>query len=146
MNIYTISILKIFLSVLVGSFMGMEREKAGKPAGIKTHSLVCLGGTMITIVGILTYKDTGAGDPMRLSAQIVSGLGFLGAGVIMTRNNVVFGLTTAASLWFAGCMGICIGSEYTYLAIPCVLSYFLITKILSAIEVAFIRKDKKNEN
>lgn len=133
-SIYILPTVKFFLATIMGAMIGLDRERRGKPAGMKTHALVCLGATIVTQVGILTFEKNGLGDPMRIAAQIVSGIGFLGAGVIMTKSDKVVGLTTAASLWLCGCMGICVGSDYFLLAIPAVLSYYFITHILSKYE------------
>ncbi|MDO4499836.1 MAG: MgtC/SapB family protein [Erysipelotrichaceae bacterium] len=143
MNNLLISSFKILLSTIVGAIIGFDRERRGKPAGIKTHSLVCLGATMITIIGLLTFKDTNIGDPMRLSAQVVSGLGFLGAGVILNRDNHIEGLTTAASVWFAGCIGICLGSDYFHLVFPAVICYFVVIKLMAYLEKKYIKKKEK---
>ena len=127
--------IKFFIAVIVGALIGWDREKKGKPAGLKTHALVCLGATIVTQIGILMYKSSISGDQMRVAAQIVSGLGFLGAGVIMTRSdNKVTGLTTAATLWLCGCMGICIGSDFYYLVLPAFVAYFVVSHILVKFE------------
>ena len=134
MSVYIIATLKVLYATVVGALIGYERERKGKPAGIKTHSLVCLSACIVTLVGIMTFKDTNIGDPMRLPAQVISGIGFIGAGVIMNKNNVIFGLTSAAGLWLAGCMGVVIGSDYTFISIPAIIAYILISRVFPIIE------------
>ena len=116
---------KILLATFLGGFVGYVRGRYGKPAGIKTHALVCVGACMVTLVSSLSALRHG-GDPMRLPAQVISGIGFVGAGTILVNHGKITGLTTAAALWFAGCLGILIGSDYTILVIPAILSYLTI--------------------
>lgn len=123
--------IKILFATACGAIIGYERNRIGKPAGIKTHALVCLGSCLVMLVGILTSKQFG-GDPTRIGAQVVSGIGFLGAGtIIVTQDNKIQGLTSAAGLWFAACLGLVIGSNYSYMVIPSMLCFYFITHILS---------------
>lgn len=145
MEVYLISTLKILLATIVGAVIGFEKEIQGKPAGIKTHALVCLGGCIVMLVGSLTFDLTSIGDPMRLPAQVVSGIGFLCAGVIITKNDKIQGLTTAAGLWFSGCMGICIGSKFWILAIPTLICYFFITIVIAKAEDAMWKKENRKK-
>ncbi len=103
-------ILRLFLSALVGGSIGIEREVSNRPAGLRTHILVSVGSTLIMLVSI--YGFNGVGDPARLAAQVVSGIGFLGAGTIMRTGNSIKGLTTAASLWVCSGIGLAIGAGY----------------------------------
>ncbi|MBE6973280.1 MAG: MgtC/SapB family protein [Ruminococcaceae bacterium] len=102
---------RILLATLIGGCIGSERGRHGRAAGLRTHILVCLGSTMTTLLGIYSVQVLGlSGDPLRVSAQVVSGIGFLGAGTILTRNHThVTGLTTAAGLWATACLGLAIG-------------------------------------
>ena len=135
---------QMLLATFFGALIGYDREKYGKPAGIKTHSMVCLGACIVMIIGTLTTKETGYSDPNRLAAQVVSGIGFLCGGVIIVTNrSEIKGLTTAAGLWLAACMGLCIGSSYTWMCFPAGICYFLITHVLSKIES---KKFKANKN
>lgn len=102
---------RIFLAVLLGGIIGLERGHHGRAAGLRTHILVCLGSSLAALIGIYSVSvlDLG-GDAMRVAAQVISGIGFLGVGTIMIRNNnQVTGLTTAAGLWATACIGISIG-------------------------------------
>ena len=106
-----ISILfRIFLSVLIGGFLGMERGKKNRPAGLRTYILVCLGSALVMMTNQYVYLIYQTGDPTRLGAQVISGVGFLGAGtIILTGRNKIMGITTAAGLWTAACSGLAIG-------------------------------------
>lgn len=109
-------ILRIVLSAIIGGLIGIEREANNRPAGLRTHILVSVGSTLIMLVSIDGFYDmeTGlqAGDPARLAAQVVSGVGFLGAGTIMRTGHDIKGLTTAASLWVCAGIGLAIGNGY----------------------------------
>jgi putative Mg2+ transporter-C (MgtC) family protein len=102
-------ILKCLLSLALGGLIGLEREFKHKPAGIKTHVLICVGAT---ILAFLSSKFSHDGDPGRIAAQIVSGIGFIGAGTILQSKQVVQGLTTAATLWVAAAIGMLVGAGY----------------------------------
>lgn len=103
-------VLKIVLASVLGGLIGLERESTNRPAGFRTHILVTIGSTLIMLVSM----DMGqyGGDPARIAAQVISGIGFLGAGTILRTGNNIEGLTTAASLWVCAGIGISIGSSY----------------------------------
>ena len=103
---------KLVLAVVLGGAIGLERELKGKPAGLRTNILICVGATLLTDVSISVSLLNGSriGDPARLAAQIVSGVGFLGAGTIMQSSGTVTGLTSAATIWVVAAIGIAIGS------------------------------------
>ena len=102
---------RIILSVLVGGCIGLDRGRHGRAAGLRTHILVCMGAAMTTMIGLYVSNELGSpGDPLRMGSQVVSGIGFLGAGTIMIRNRShITGLTTAAGLWATACIGLGIG-------------------------------------
>ena len=103
-------IARILLAVLIGSVLGFERGLKNRPAGLRTYILVCVGATIVMVTNQYIYQCAGAGDPVRMGAQVVSGIGFLGAGtIIITPHNQIKGLTTAAGLWAAACVGLAIG-------------------------------------
>jgi putative Mg2+ transporter-C (MgtC) family protein len=110
-------LVKLLLAALAGGILGIEREKHGRPAGLRTHLLVCLGSCLMMIISEAFYLKYGAADaesvlrldPSRTAAQIIAGIGFLGAGVIIKEGINVRGLTTAASLWVAAGMGMAFG-------------------------------------
>ena len=110
--------LRLLCAMIVGSLIGMEREFTHRPAGLRTHILVALGACVASIMGeMIFYHYTANADPARLSAQVITGVGFLGAGTIMKEGVSVKGLTTAASVWAVACLGIAAGFGYYALAI-----------------------------
>jgi putative Mg2+ transporter-C (MgtC) family protein len=100
----------LLLAAFLGGLVGWERERRDRPAGLRTHILVCLGSALITLVSI--HLSGTRFDPGRIAAQIVSGIGFLGAGTIMRQGNVVRGLTTAASLWTVAGIGMAVAASW----------------------------------
>lgn len=120
--------LRLLLSVAIGCVIGIEREKKNRPAGMRTHVLVCVGAATIAIMETLMIADTitlnmnnaNTGIAVsygRISAQVVSGIGFLGAGTIFISQKKIAGLTTAASLWNVACLGLAVGMGYYYIAL-----------------------------
>lgn len=119
---------RTFLAMLLGGILGYEREKKRHPAGFRTYLVVCLGSSLAMMTGIYLNDLTGNGDPARIAAQVISGIGFLGAGTILvTRQRQVRGLTTAAGLWASACLGLALGAGFysgaivSFLAIWCSL-------------------------
>lgn len=114
-------ILRLLLATVLGGLIGLERERGDRPAGLRTHTLVCVGSALFTLVSIFGFGDTtpihGTMDDMgarrdsaRIAAQVVSGIGFLGAGTIIRDGISIKGLTTAASLWMVSAIGLAVGS------------------------------------
>ena len=102
-------VLRLLLATALGAIIGYQRERAGKPAGLRTHVLICLGAALFTIASLYAF---GAGaDPARIAAGIVAGIGFLGAGAIIRRDEgLVAGLTTAATIWAVAAIGLAVGA------------------------------------
>lgn len=117
--------LRIILSAVLGGCVGIEREHHGRAAGMRTHILVCLGSAMTAMVGLYSAFILGFNnDPMRVSAQVISGIGFLGAGTILTRKHAqVTGLTTSAGLWTTASIGIAIGVGFYWAGI---MTFFIV--------------------
>jgi uncharacterized membrane protein YhiD involved in acid resistance len=113
--------LKALLAIACGGIVGLERELKNKPAGLKTNILICLGSAIFTSTSVLISNANGAGgfagDPSRVAAQIVSGIGFLGGGVIIQARGGVVGLTTAATIWVVSALGVMIGLGYHNIAL-----------------------------
>lgn len=105
-------ILRLFLATLIGGLIGAEREAQNQAAGLRTQILVCVGSALLMMTSIEIFRRYGAGDPGRIAAQVVSGIGFLGAGTIMVRGITIKGLTTAASLWVNAAIGLALGMGY----------------------------------
>lgn len=115
--------LRLTLAMVCGGVLGMERGKKNRPAGFRTYMLVCVGATLVMLTNQYMCQLYGSGDPARLGAQVISGIGFLGAGtIIVTGRNRVRGLTTAAGLWADACVGLAIGiGFYSGAIIGCAL-------------------------
>jgi putative Mg2+ transporter-C (MgtC) family protein len=129
MLIYEI-IFKLALAGVLGGLIGLERESLSRPAGLRTYTLVCIGSALAMIVSIdiyLQYYQTVNADPGRIAAQVISGIGFLGAGTIMREGATVQGLTTAAGLWVVACIGLAVGSG---LYVPAIATTILILFVL----------------
>ena len=103
--------LRIVMSMVCGGVIGIERGKAHQPAGMRTYMLVCMGAAMVMLTGQYMYYHFQTGDPARLGAQVVSGIGFIGAGTIIIHRQLVRGLTTAASLWATAGIGLAAGAH-----------------------------------
>lgn len=106
-------LLKLCTALVLGGVIGYEREYKGMPAGLRTHILVCIGSSLVQIMSFnlsLKYKGMFGVEPLRLGAQVISGIGFLGAGAILKEGTNIKGLTTAASLWVVACIGLAVGS------------------------------------
>ena len=113
LNYFSI-IVRILLSAMIGCLIGLERERGNRPAGFRTYTLVSVGACLVMMTNqYMIGFYNGTGDPARLGAQVISGVGFLGAGtIIVTRNNQVRGLTTAAALWSSACVGLALGTGF----------------------------------
>ena len=126
--------IKTVLAVIIGGVIGSERARHGRAAGMRTHILVCLGATLTAMTGMFLSKEMG-GDAMRISAQVVSGIGFLGVGMIIIKNNnVVSGLTTAAGIWATSIVGIALGYGFYIGAIIVSISMLLSIVLLAHLE------------
>ncbi|AOT72652.1 hypothetical protein Gferi_25715 [Geosporobacter ferrireducens] len=129
--------IRLGLSCLLGGLIGMERESINRPAGFRTHILVCIGSTLIMLSGLFLFYEfisyTNM-DPARLGAQVISGIGFLGAGTIIRDGSSVKGLTTAASLWAVAGIGIATGIGFYTGAIAATAFMLMILIIFSKFE------------
>lgn len=137
------TLIRSLAAVLIGALIGSERARHGRAAGMRTHILVCLGACMTSMSSLFVSNVLGnPGDVFRIPAQVISGIGFLGAGmIILKNNNVITGLTTAAGVWTTGTIGIALGFGY-YMGAFVVTALFLITIILFA---RFERRQKSAE-
>ena len=107
---YLSIVIRILLALIIGCLIGLERESKNRPAGFRTYTLVSVGACLVMMTNQYMFNLYQSGDPARLGAQVISGVGFLGAGTILvTRNNQVRGLTTAAALWTSACVGLALG-------------------------------------
>lgn len=128
---------KLIFSMIAGGVVGLNRERHKQPAGFRTHILICVGATLLMIVSIYIpqeYFNFKNGDPGRIAAQVVSGIGFLGAGAIIRLGSNIRGLTTAASIWLISGVGLCIGAGlYLIASLTVVISLFTLI-VLDKIE------------
>ena len=144
--------LRLLLAVVIGCVIGIEREKKNRPAGMRTHVLVCVGAALIAVVECMIVADTlrlnlasGGNTGVavsygRLSAQVISGIGFLGAGTIFISQKKIAGLTTAASLWNAACLGLAIGMGYYLLAVAgCAIVMVTLTLLQRVVHVNAVK-------
>jgi len=138
--------LRLFLALLFSGLIGWERELHERPAGFRTHILVCLGATLIMIISLSIHEIYGdASDPGRIAAQVVSGIGFLGAGTIIREGISVKGLTTAASLWAVAGIGLGVGAGLYFGSFLTTLFVLVSLWFLSRVENKIISKNKYRE-
>ena len=128
-------ILRILAAVICGGAIGLERGMKNRPAGLRTYMLVCVGACLIMLTNQYLYQVTQTGDPMRLGAQVVSGIGFLGAGtIIVTRHNQIKGLTTAAGLWSSAGVGLALGVGFYEAALIAGFTIFVVLTLLQRLD------------
>lgn len=124
------AIYKLILSLLLGAVVGLERRHKGQIAGMRTFALISMGATLAMLVSIYIpqeYMGLKNGDPGRIAAQVISGIGFLGAGAIIQMKGSVRGLTTAAGIWMTACIGLAVGSGmYVIASVACLLIIFVL--------------------
>ena len=124
-------LLRILVSIVLGGIIGLERGMKNRPAGLRTYMLVSLGSCVVMLINQYTAQVFGTGDPVRLGAQVISGIGFLGAGtIVVTSHNQIKGLTTAAGLWASACIGLAIGIGLYEVALIAGLCVFLVLTVL----------------
>ena len=124
-------LLRILVSIVLGGIIGLERGMKNRPAGLRTYMLVSLGSCVVMLINQYTSQAFGTGDPVRLGAQVISGIGFLGAGtIVVTSHNQIKGLTTAAGLWASACIGLAIGIGLYEVALIAGLCVFLVLTVL----------------
>lgn len=124
--------LRIGMSVILGGIIGIEREWHGRPAGLRTHILVSVGACLVTLVSMYGFGD--ASDPARLAAQVVSGIGFLGAGAIIRDKGDVTGITTASTIWITGMIGLACGNGFFIGAAAATIISLITLVLLRALE------------
>ena len=130
--------LRLLVAGLLGALVGTERESRGHPAGIRTQALVALAAALLTGVGAEGFAGSAA-DPTRVASQVVTGIGFIGAGVILKNRGTVRGLTTAATLWLSAALGVAVGAGMVIPAVMAAVAAFLLMFGLSTLK-PFIRR------
>ena len=135
--------LRILAAVVIGGILGLERELKSRPAGFRTYILVCVGSCLIMLTNQFIFQACGTGDPTRMGAQVVSGIGFLGAGtIIVTRRSQIRGLTTAAGLWAVAGVGLALGIGFYEAAIVGAAAIFGVIAILQGFDRQMHRKSR----
>jgi putative Mg2+ transporter-C (MgtC) family protein len=142
--------LRILFALAIGGLIGLEREFGQHSAGFRTHILVCLGSALIMLLslygfGIFMNEPNVRADPARLAAQVISGIGFLGAGTILRTGNSISGLTTAASLWVVAALGLAVGAGFYYGATLTAVLVLICLFVLNKLEKVFSKKRKVTE-
>lgn len=133
-------IVRMVLAMIFGGTVGFERGLRQRAAGLRTHMLLCVGAASTMLVSQYMYASYGVGDPARLSAQVLSGIGFLGAGtIIITRRNQIKGLTTAATLWATACMGLAVGSGFYECALVMYVLLIFILLLVSVLDNRYLK-------
>ncbi|KAB3530259.1 MgtC/SapB family protein [Alkaliphilus serpentinus] len=131
-------IIRLALAVILGGLVGIERESIRRAAGFRTHILVCIGASLVMLLSLHlygNYRNYSDIDPARLGAQVISGMGFLGAGTIIREGNTIKGLTTAASLWTVAAIGLAIGAGFYTGAIIATITVLLALKVFTHLEI-----------
>ena len=137
---------RIFAAVLLGGILGLERGMKHRPAGLRTYMLVCVGSCLIMLTNQYIHQVYGSGDPVRMGAQVVSGIGFLGAGtIVVTRRNQIKGLTTAAGLWTSAGVGLALGIGFYEAALAGGLATFFVMTMLQRMDNNMHSKSKQVE-
>ena len=132
--------LRLALAMLFGGTIGFERGIRQRAAGLRTHMLLCVGSASTMLCSQYIYASYGVGDPARLSAQVISGIGFLGAGtIIVTKRNEIKGLTTAATLWSTACMGIAVGVGFYECAMIMYILLIIILVFVSVLDKKYLK-------
>lgn len=147
-NQTTVIFCRIMLAVILAFIPGLERELTGKFAGLRTHILVCLGACVFTILSVYGFKMhvaidiVGTNDPARIAAQIITGIGFIGAGTVMRHGSNVLGITTAATLWMCAAIGMSCGCGEYMTAIIASFATLIVLIAIRRFEKSFISKRK----
>jgi putative Mg2+ transporter-C (MgtC) family protein len=134
-------VIRLCLAFVAGGIIGMERSSRRQVAGLRTHILIAVGACCLMLLSIWLPQQMGAGDPGRIAAQVVSGIGFLGAGAIIRLGNNIRGLTTAASLWLTAAIGLTVGAGMFIVALTAVILALITLVLLSRLERKLFPED-----
>jgi putative Mg2+ transporter-C (MgtC) family protein len=148
-------VIRLILAIIVGGLIGYEREYKNRPAGFRTHILVCIGAAVTSMIQLYAIQETSniilqhppladalKADIGRLGAQVITGVGFLGAGTIIHEKGSVKGLTTAASIWVVACIGLAVGLGYYVISVSATIGVFVVLVSLKQFEARFFQKSK----
>ncbi len=138
--------LRVLVSIIIGGLIGLERGMKNRPAGMRTYMTVCLGACLVMLTNQYIYQVYGTGDPVRMAAQVVSGIGFLGAGtIVVTRRSQIKGLTTAAGLWASAAVGLAVGIGFYEAALAGGLGVFFVMTVMQGLDSRVHRRTKTLE-
>jgi putative Mg2+ transporter-C (MgtC) family protein len=133
-------ILRLATALVLGGLIGLERERQERAAGLRTVTMVSLGSCLFTLIGAYAFGSPGRVDPTRIAAQVVTGIGFLGAGTIFLRNDLVRGLTTAATIWATAAIGMAAAAGAYFLALFTTLLVLFVLTVLKPMEKRFFKR------
>lgn len=139
---------KLVLAVFMGGAIGLERQIAGKASGLRTNILICLGSALIMDLSMnlgMSFGDVRVGDPGRIAAQVVTGIGFIGAGTIMQSRGAITGLTSAATIWMVAAIGLTVGAGFFVEAIGATVLVMLVLAGLGNLEYRLLRIQRKRD-
>lgn len=136
---------RLGLALLLGGILGVERGRKRRPAGLRTYMIVCMASALVMMTGEYLFTTLNTGDPARMGAQVISGIGFLGAGTIIITSKQVKGLTTAAGLWASACLGLAVGAGYYAGAIVCGVFLLVVFSTMSRLDTR-LRLNSKQIN
>lgn len=142
LNLFS-TVVRLALALILGGILGIERGRKRRPAGLRTYMIVCLASALVMLTGEYLVQEYGTGDPARLGAQVISGIGFLGAGTIIITSRQVKGLTTAAGLWAAACMGLAIGAGFYAGAVICGTFLLLVMAAMSRLDAYLLLRSRQ---
>lgn len=132
--------LKLILAIIFGWLIGFERELSGKAAGTRTYAFVALGSTLFTVIGMHIFTEYQNVDPTRIISQIIVGIGFIGAGLIIFEKHQIEGLTTAAALWTTSAVGVTIGLGWYEVSLISALLVFILLYVVGRIEYRYLKE------
>lgn len=136
-------LIRLLISTVLGAIIGFERERQNQPAGLRTHTILAVGSTLAMTLSIniaMQFREVVPnGDPARLAAQVISGIGFLGAGAILRFGNNIRGLTTATSLWTLAIIGLAVGAGHYFSAVAATILLLIMLTLMDAVEKRFIK-------
>jgi putative Mg2+ transporter-C (MgtC) family protein len=139
---------KLLLAVFMGGAIGFERQMAGKASGLRTNILICLGSALIMDLSMnlgMSFGDVRVGDPARIAAQVVTGIGFIGAGTIMQSRGAITGLTSAATIWMVAAIGLTVGAGFFVEALGATAIAMLVLAGLGRVEFKLLRMERTHE-
>lgn len=142
LNLFS-TVVRLALALILGGILGIERGRKRRPAGLRTYMIVCMASALVMLTGEYLVQEYGTGDPARLGAQVISGIGFLGAGTIIITSRQVKDLTTAAGLWAAACMGLAIGAGFYAGAVICGTFLLLVMAAMSRLDAYLLLRSRQ---